>query len=68
MTLFDGTYLVRGWSDTSSPIAPNPNAGGEPLKAALRLNNRPAPPTGVDAVAALDVAAGAYTRSHFSST
>ena len=56
--LFDGCYFVRGYSNISTDLDPNPNTGGGPLKAAIERNRNPPPPplTGNAAVAELDIA------------
>ena len=62
--LYDGCYFVRGWSDISSNVDPDPNTGGAPLRAAIERNRNPPPPplTGDAAVAALDVGALLVSR------
>mmetsp|Transcript_24746 Transcript_24746/g.60907 ORF Transcript_24746/g.60907 Transcript_24746/m.60907 type:complete len:622 (+) Transcript_24746:2031-3896(+) len=57
--LYDGCYFTRGWSNISEDFKPDPNTGGEPLKAAIEYNKNPPPPppVGDAAVAQLDVAA-----------
>ena len=55
---YDGCYFVRGWSNVSAELEPNPNTGGGPIDDAVHRNKNPPPPapTGDAAVAALDIA------------
>ena len=60
--VYDGCYFVRGYSNTSPSLEPDPRTGGGPLAEALAANRRPPPPVGAAAVAELDIAGMLHAR------